>query len=96
MIIVSSNHKTREELHQELDKAKDKVKVGGIYAHYKHPDQKYQVISLGFIEANDEMCVIYRAKYDEELTFVRPVISWLETPEWEGEKVSRFKLISNK
>lgn len=93
-IRVSANHKNRDQLHWEIDEAKKKVKIGGKYSHYKYPENTYEVINLGFIEATDDVCVVYHAMYDQELVFVRPLKSWLETPEWEGKKVARFKLVN--
>jgi hypothetical protein len=90
---VSPNHKNHKQLHRELDEAKKLVEVGAIYSHYKYPDNTYLVTSLGFIEASDEVCVIYQATYDQDLIFVRPLSSWLETPEQDGEKIARFKLV---
>lgn len=92
-IQVSPNHKNHQQMHEELAEAKKLVEVGAIYSHYKYPENTYQVINLGFIEATDDVCVIYQAKYDPELIFVRPLSSWLETPEWQGEVVPRFKKI---
>jgi hypothetical protein len=48
------------------------------------------ITGLGFIEANDELCVIYQAQYGEHLTFLRPLTVWLEDVEWEGRTVPRF------
>ncbi len=93
---VSPHHKTHSDLHLMLSKAKEKVTIGGIYSHYKHPENTYKVINLGITEADDQICVIYQATYDDQLVFVRPIDSWLETPEWNGQKVERFKLISPK
>ena len=88
---VSPDHKNHEQLHQELYEAKGKVQVGGIYSHYKHPENTYQVTGLAFIESTDELSVIYQATYDQGLVFVRPLSSWLETPNLNGKKVPRFK-----
>lgn len=90
---VSVGHKGHDQLHQELQAAKKKVKIGGIYSHYKYPENTYQVFSLAFIEATDEVCVVYSANYDPELIFVRPLKSWLETVPWEGRTVPRFTLV---
>ena len=90
---VSVGHKSHDQLHQELEDAKKEVKIGGVYSHYKYPENTYQVIKVGFIEATDGVCVIYQANYDPELVFVRPLESWLGTVDWKGQKVSRFTLI---
>ena len=95
IIKISSEHKKHTELHKELELAEKKVVIGGIYSHYKHSGNTYKVLRLGFLEADDSVCVIYEATYDQELTFVRPLESWLEAVDWNRKKVSRFKLIKN-
>ncbi len=83
-------HKSHDELHNQLESARQKVAVGAVYAHYKHPNQLYKVLHVAVTEWNDELCVIYQAQYDTELIFVRPLASWLETVEWQGKSVLRF------
>ena len=92
MTKVSGNHKNHNQLHQELEEAEKQVVVGGIYAHYKYPENTYKVINLGFIEATDSVCVIYQATYDQKLVFVRPLDSWLEILDWKGREIARFRL----
>lgn len=86
-------HKTHEQLRTELKKAKKRIVIGGIYSHYKKPENLYRVIGLGIQEATDKICVIYRAEYAKEFTFVRDLDSWVDTPEFDGVKVQRFKLV---
>ena len=93
-IIVSPKHKSHELMHEELKKAQVKVKMGGVYSHYKYPDNTYRVINFGFREATDEICVVYQATYDEELIFIRELASWLATVVKDGKKMPRFKLVS--
>lgn len=92
-IEVSPEHKEYDQLHQELESAKKEVIIGGIYSHYKHPENTYKVLYLGFTEVDDSVCVIYQATYNQELIFVRPLKSWLETLDWNGGKVLRFSLV---
>jgi hypothetical protein len=89
-VVVSAHHKTHHLLHQELLAAKELVTIGGIYAHYKHPENTYRVINLGFDEATDKICVIYQATYDQELFFIRPLDSWMQTIEVGSNTVARF------
>jgi len=77
-------------LAKEIEKAKLKVVVGAQYWHYKDRNKVYEVIGLGFLEANDELCVIYQAKYGKNLIFLRPLCIWLENVEWEGKIIPRF------
>jgi len=86
-------HKEQLELKQELEDAKTKITVGAQYLHHKSRNKVYEVIGLGFLESNNELCVIYQAYYGERLTFLRPLAIWLEKVEWEGEIVPRFTKI---
>jgi hypothetical protein len=90
---MGSTHKDQLVLAGELERAKSQVTIGGLYRHHKSTIKTYEVIGLGFLEANDELCVIYQAQYGEQLTFVRPLTVWLETVEWEGTSVLRFTKI---
>lgn len=83
-------HKEQSVLAKEVEVAASKVTIGAQYRHHKSTDKVYEVLGFGFSEANDELCVIYRAQYDEQLIFLRPLTSWLEQVEWEGVVVSRF------
>lgn len=83
-------HKPQEVLIKEMEEARRKVKVGGIYYHYKKPDQTYKVIHLAITEWNDKICVIYQAQYGEKLIFVRPLVSWLSKNRWNGHIVNKF------
>jgi hypothetical protein len=90
---MGRTHKEQLELRKEVEDAKYKVTVGARYWHYKGKDKVYEIIGLGFLEATDELCVIYQAQYGEKLTFLRPLTIWLEQVEWEGETVPRFTKI---
>lgn len=76
---------------QELAAGSKKVVVGAEYRHYKN--NLYKVITLGLLEENNKVCVIYQAQYGEHLTFIRPLANWLETVNYNGKKVSRFALV---
>lgn len=90
---MENTHKGQLELIQEIEQAQLKVTVGGEYWHYKSRDKVYKVIGLGFLEATDELCVMYQAQYGEKLTFIRPLVVWLEQVAWEGKTVPRFNKI---
>jgi hypothetical protein len=68
------------------------VKVGGEYVHYKSPMMRYEVVDLAIHTDDTSVCVVYRALYDEELTFVRPLAEWLSPVEVDGKTVARFTL----
>jgi hypothetical protein len=90
---MGRTHKEQLELKKEIDAASAKVTIGARYWHYKGKDKIYEIIGLGFLEATDELCVIYRALYGEQLTFVRPLSIWEERVRWEGKTVPRFTKI---
>jgi hypothetical protein len=87
---MGKTHVEQLVLAKEIEQAKAKVTIGVKYWHYKGRDKVYEVIGLGFLEATDELCVIYRAEYGERLTFLRPLNSWLEQVEWKDKTVPRF------
>jgi hypothetical protein len=87
---MGRTHKQQLELKKEIEAAKSKVTIGAQYWHHKSRDKVYEVLGLGFLEANDELCVIYQAQYGERLTFLRPLAIWLQQVEWEGKTVPRF------
>lgn len=87
-------HDSQDNLLIKLDKAATFVTVGAKYYHYKHPELFYKVIRLAITESDDEICVIYEAQYGNHLTFVRPLKSWLEKVDYNGQKLDRFTLVN--
>ena len=87
---MGKTHKVQLELAREIEAAKAEVTVGAKYWHYKGRDKVYLVTDLAFLEANDELCVVYQSQYGENITFLRPLTVWLETVEWGGKTVPRF------
>ncbi len=75
-----------------LAEAAKQVSVGARYLHYKQ--LSYKVIGIALREEDMEPCVIYQAEYDDKLTWIRPVSSWLEEIEVDGKKLKRFTQIS--
>jgi hypothetical protein len=90
---MGKTHAEQIELAKEIEDAKSRVAIGAQYRHYKSTDKVYEIIGLGFLEANGELCVIYQAQYGERLTFLRPLSIWLEDVEWDGKTVPRFTKI---
>lgn len=85
-----NTHRSQDSLKSEIDRAKQSVAIGSQYTHYKDQTKRYTVLDIAVLEWNDEPCVIYRADYQEHLTFVRPVENWLDTVIVDGIEVSRF------
>lgn len=79
---------TETELEERLRDAGSQIKTGAIYRHYK--GSEYKVTGVAITEADSEPCVIYQAIYNDKLTFVRPLSSWLERVETGGKSVQRF------
>lgn len=65
-------------------------KPGEIYKHYK--GDLYEVVLIAEHNDPDELCIIYKAKYDNPdfPYFSRLLKSWEEVVECNGEKVKRF------
>ncbi|HVS79077.1 MAG TPA: DUF1653 domain-containing protein [Candidatus Saccharimonadales bacterium] len=87
---MGETRKEQVELAKEIEDAKTKIEIGAKYWHYKGKDKVYKVIGLGFLESDNELCVIYQAEYGERVTFLRPLRVWLEDVEWRGQTVPRF------
>ncbi len=81
-------HTPAEVLAQVLSDAATKVEVGARYVHYKSPDKPYTVLSLALLEADEAPAVVYQADYEYNLTFVRPLASFLEEVE---PGIARFR-----
>lgn len=76
----------------EIQTAQNSVKIGEIYTHYKDRSKFYKVIGYTILEATDEVAVIYKPLYiGKEITFTRPFSVFIESVEWEGRMVKRFK-----
>ncbi|MFA6476181.1 MAG: DUF1653 domain-containing protein [Candidatus Paceibacterota bacterium] len=69
------------------------IKIG-IYEHYK--GHKYRVLGVAKHSETLEDLVIYEALYDNELSklWARPVEMFIGGVEIEGQKVPRFKFVS--
>lgn len=90
-------HISNDELNRKLSDAAKLVSVGSIYKHYKYPERNYKVISLAIQEATEKICIIYKDISESDAPpFVRDLDSWLESVEWQGAIVPRFKLVHTK
>jgi hypothetical protein len=76
---TSSGHLSEIDLISQLEIAHTQVKVGALYAHYRNLDL-YRVVGLGFIEATQEVAVIYQQESGslKPIQWIRPISSWLE------------------
>ena len=83
------------ELSHELEEAKKLVRIGGLYFHYKSPDKLYSIVALGFFESTEEICVVYKALYENGFTWIRTLTNFFELVETPQGTVSRFSEINN-
>lgn len=81
-----------DQLIDMLAAARAKVEPGTEWQHYK--GNKYVANGVVLIEATNEVSVLYTSVLQPEVSFVRPVQSWLEVIEWNGQMQPRFTKIS--
>ena len=88
--------KSFEELSRMIEDAEERVKIGGIYSHYKNRENTYRVESILVIQEPQSIGVVYKALYDdhENVKFVRPYEEFTEQVEVDGEMVDRFQLVN--
>ena len=83
-------HQSLEILKLAVREATKQVAIGSIHVHYKHPEIPYRVMGFSILEATDEVAVRYAYIDDLTIEFVRPLVSWLEQVEYDGQMVNRF------
>jgi len=83
-------HLSELELRHRLDEAEALVEKGARYAHYKHPELLYIAVGFAIREDSQEVCVIYRAEYGEQIPFIRTLASFVGSVEVDGASVPRF------
>lgn len=92
---MNSTSKSDNILVRQLAEAQEKVVVGGLYAHYKDPENKrYTVVALALDEATESPRVVYRALYGDGLTWIRTVEDLTATVQTPTGEQPRFALIS--
>ena len=63
----------------------------GIYEHYK--GNRYEVLGVGRHSETHEEMVIYRALYGNHDFWIRPLSLFLDTVNWEGKILPRFRML---
>ena len=86
-------HVPIEELAKRIEDAKREVEVGARYVHYKDPTKEYVVTELAILEATEEIAVVYQAQYDERVSFIRSLSSFVATVNLDGTPTPRFTKI---
>ncbi|MFZ2199782.1 MAG: DUF1653 domain-containing protein [Microgenomates group bacterium] len=88
------SHISHDELNKKIEAASQLVTISGIYKHYKYPERNYLVEKICIQEATEKLCVVYHdSSVSDAPSFVRDLDSWLETVQWQGAIVPRFKLV---
>ena len=72
-------HASLDNLNKMIGEVKNRIPIGGIYYHYKSPNQYYVVESIAILEEVEKLCVVYRALYGKGIVWVRTVENFLET-----------------
>lgn len=86
------SHISHDELNKLIIGVSLNLPVGSIYHHYKYPDRDYQVLGYAIQEASQKVCIRYKnIKENNAPEFVRDYDSWIESVEWNGAIVPRFK-----
>lgn len=91
-------HTSYLELAGRVKAARMKVKVGGLYHHWRNPDVSYRVLAVGVNEADEQIVVVYELQADQPVAWVRPLRGpggWLEPVEHEGRTIPRFQLVKD-
>ncbi|HSX05040.1 MAG TPA: DUF1653 domain-containing protein [Candidatus Saccharimonadales bacterium] len=81
-----------DQLLDTLTAARQKVAPATRWRHYKGPE--YVVDNIVFLEATDEVAVVYTPVLEPGVAFVRSLVSWLETVDWNGQTVPRFRQVN--
>jgi len=90
---MANEKKSEVQLLKEVEEARSLVKIGGFYAHYKHPGEKrYQVIDVAIDEETESVRVIYKSLQMGAL-WIRTIDNFTGEVEVGEQKVPRFKLI---
>ena len=90
---TSEEKLSQHQLKSLLAQAKASVEIGAPYQHYKSPDMVYIVKDIVINEVDNQPYVVYQAQYGERITFARPVSVWVETVEYNGIEMPRFKKV---
>jgi hypothetical protein len=83
-------HLSQDEIKGTYARAKEKVRVGGKYTHFKNPHDEYIVLEIGFLEETEMPYVVYKAQYGEGLAWIRPLENFIEEVNRDGYRGPRF------
>ena len=86
-----SLHTDESLLIEKMKSVREQIKPGEIWHHYRDPSKLYKIIDLVFMEATEEVAVIYQSLYGQKLVWVRSWAIWSEQVEYKGAFYPRFK-----
>ena len=86
-----SNHTDESVLIARMEAVQKQIQPGEIWHHYKDPSKLYKIIDLDFLEATEEVAVVYQSLYGNQLVWVRSWAIWSEQVEYQGVLCPRFK-----
>lgn len=69
------------------------IDEGDVYFHNSDATKHYEVITVALDNSTGEPCVVYKAKYDDCLTWVRLYSVWSQYVEKNGQMVKRFEKV---
>jgi hypothetical protein len=81
------------EIEKRVQDAKDFIRPGSRWKHYKGGE--YVVTDVIVIEATLEIGVLYRPLERPTVTYMRPLITWQDVVNYEGNMAYRFRQISS-
>lgn len=96
---VKHSKDEKEWLLKRLNEAKKQVEIGGIYCHYKYPNEPYKAVDIRILESSLRLYAVYQRVNDN------PPLPWLRSLKgksgWltpvklpNGEKIPRFTKVS--
>lgn len=77
-----------EELEAKLAAARNQVKPGSKWRHYKGGE--YVIKDIVVQEEDNELAVIYQPLAHPDVCFTRPLLVWDEQVDWDNQTVQRF------
>lgn len=83
------------QLQKEIETASRKIRLGGLYYHYKHPDKLYKVMGLEVREETEEVAIAYQSLYGNGIMWNRLLSEWLKPAVVDGNSIERFVLVVN-
>ncbi len=85
----TTNIKSAREPLKPFSQEAKSLQKGALYVHYS--GKRYQVLSVGRHSETLEECVVYKALYDGQDIWIRPLSMFLESIEIDGNTQLRFK-----